>query len=283
MCFAGPPICLIFSLSFFVPLCIGIYCIETNKKMGRYRFSLGLLSIIIGIVLGFINIGIVSKYWIFYDGFESRVVFITVMVDLALIPTIFYGISWIVESKKDEKHKRLLTNILVGLVILILIITVVGANLIKVTKTPIKYSYEINTYPEGNQSYSLYLPIPLDEFGHAPKFMNNVKVSQGSGIFSVEQTQHGWALNLSSNGPIRLTVSGASKNEPFNSLSLQNSSKNRDLEFWVYHISPANQSMRFVQQISRHAVGDSTDCRINGTIGADGWTIVEGGCSRHVV
>jgi hypothetical protein len=246
---------------------------------------LAILSFLTGISLGMINEFLIGMYWTYYEGFDYMVLFLLFMVDVLFLPITVFGTKWTFEAKSHGNKWKPWATALAIIVSLILITTVVGASIIKITKTPVHYSYEINTYPDGDGQYFMYLPLPLDGTGNVAKFMTHLKINEGSGNFSVVHTIKGWALNLSSKGHLELRVSGSSEEIPFNSVSLKNSTPDKRFQetYLVYYHVQSNQSMRFMQTIDRAEVGHYEAWRINGKIEPMAWSLVEGTHEYHIV
>lgn len=112
-------------------------------------------------------------------------------------------------------------------------------NLKKEKAYEFKLEYFLLSKPEIE--YTVYLPFPLAKDNSTSYFFNNIKIINGTPIFSTIQTDYGYALNVTSKGlsSIEITYSISfneeiTENKIYNRFSTQDDGKRKS--FWIYSL-----------------------------------------------
>jgi hypothetical protein len=108
------------------------------------------------------------------------------------------------EGKNMKKWKL----ILIILIILILIIGLYYWVSPYLINQEIEYSYEVIIEPNNDGAYYVYIPLLIHDNEEISKISKSIKIVSGNGEISFIETKYGSALNLSSNAPIKLALSG---------------------------------------------------------------------------
>lgn len=264
--------------SLIIPLIIGIYCFVKYRK-DTIGIVLGLLSMIIGIVTFILNMQIVYQNQVFFfeTGYYKKVLFITIMADVVLIPSLIIGTSYIRKIRASNSKWKPLSALFSTFLIVIIVITILGNNYIAVNRIWHTYTYSITINPNGTGDYYLLVPAPL-EYNRSDgngTVISDFKIINGAGNISVIETAHGKALNISSNGQIELIVEGKS-DYGFHDVTLKNASSYRS--FFIY----CNKT--FTNEIMISIYGHDTSdyggfellLELTESIKEDGWSDVKG-------
>lgn len=282
MCFAAAPLCETFAQSFVGPLVIGVICGAVFWRT-RWGKVLAGICILIGVIIGVINMQLIDKYWIWYEGYESRLMFIAMMMDFVFVPVMAIGVIQTMRAHDSGKPWKPSAKLVAAFLVVILVITIVGANVIHVTKIPHKYSYTVRTETQSTDPYYMYVPTPVEYSGEISPFIDKVQVKSGNVNITRVNTQYGWALNLSATGPFEIGVSGEGDESAYDHLSLETNKTSWRGDRAIYYSSISTIPLKYRIESSNHYVSYSGGCVLNNTVNATGWQKTNGYCATAVV
>ncbi len=193
--------------------------------------------------------------------------------------------------KRNINKKLILKSATIGVVLILLLLTIY---LFVMPRKSVNYNYEIEIIPSGDGSYNLFVPVPITEDDSISQIFGELRIISGNASFSTTHSTHGYAINITANGPVILRISG---NDPekapidaqqkqgiYLSMATDNFTMGKKGHFWVWCNAPDN-----IQQIEIHIdfslvyISDS----IVGTIASsykeygngvvdNGWNLIEG-------
>jgi hypothetical protein len=157
-------------------------------------------------------------------------------------------------------------------IIIIFILIFTGFRIYFEKKDSIEYEVELTT--DESDEYFIYLPI----YG-GQGWYDNMKISEGNGNYSFENTEYGRAINISSNGNI--TLKSYVKYKCFgkgSSIDLREGDFNNHT-YWIYFKSISNSSFKIHVNLQLRWYYDSTGktnvLKINTDL-QNGWNLYNG-------
>lgn len=220
-----PPIGFIFVFSAMYPAILGASILKKHRE-DIHIATLGVLSILIGVVIGILNALTTIEFWGYYTGWLFRMLFVTAMIELVFLPIMVVG-GMRIKKEMSRSGKWGFGTVLLSIVLAaVLLVTAVGGSMITVGKG-CEYRFTIDISTDGYGPYYLLLPVPLAENRDSVAvsvFVDHLSFVSGEGNISVNQTEYGPVLRISSTYSATLEVKGESTYRTFAHITLRNES-----------------------------------------------------------
>lgn len=169
-------------------------------------------------------------------------------------------------------------------------------------KTKTSFRYTVTITLNNDKNYTLYVPFPMWKGNISHQIWENLTIVSGGCSYKIEQTTHGFALNVSANGSVILESKGESKGDTTrfaDRLSMYNESSDISYRgFWVYCDKEVNSTeieleIYFEDQQTIYwynGFGEQVWVSGGGPVGEvpktkiiEGWQLVRGDCGDRVI
>lgn len=278
MAVIAPPICGIFLFSIFYPVVLGASAMKKHRD-DVHIVALGVLSILIGIVIGIMNVLTTIEYYAYYTGWPLRMLYMTAMIELLFIPLMVLGGIRIKKEMAGDRNWRRSTVLLSVVLAAILVVTALGGSVITVGRG-CEYRFNIDISTDGYGPYYLLLPVPLAENHDSAvvsDFVGRLHFVSGEGDFSVIETEYGPALRISSTYSATLEVRGQSQYRSFRHITLWNESHRGYGEQFLIFTNKSFVNPIVVDVEARESCAClGTDFSMSADISANGWGSYDG-------
>ena len=221
---------IVFGLSFAGPFLIGLYLRRRDFAIDHGKL-IGTVSIILGVLIGVMNMIIYAEHVNFYSGYGFVILFITLMMDALIVPLFAFGTIKILRLKKEKQKWKLYAIVIPIALAIIVSITVIGSTYVEITRIYPESNFSIQVATNSSNSYFIYVSAPLID-NNISQMVNYVDKLSGNVNFSVVTTLYGQALNFSALGSFEVKAAKIGVEVAFWDLSLLNSSDGRYLVFY---------------------------------------------------
>ena len=182
---------------------------------------------------------------------------------------------------KEEKNH----DTIIRIIALAVLLSLVGLALFALFIPPAKveYTYEVKISPPTgvNDTYSVLVPVPLDNEGNVSGIIKELKIVSGICTYRLNQTEYGPALEITGKGDIHLRIAGTKKQSGYPRLSMY-VDNDWDMGYRVWHNLKGKHlnitvDLHYISLPSGHiGMGSvSIDEHGNGEV-TDGWGLIDG-------